>query len=70
MTNRRPFDADGNPPMEGQMDLYEVIDERIAAKDSAKAESDEERIHRKAQERLDRPMTAAEIVAARLKEQQ
>jgi len=62
MTNHRPLDADGNPPMEGQMDVYEVI----ALK---REQTEEERIHEKCEETLDRPMTAAEIVAARLKGQ-
>ena len=57
MTNR-PLDSDGNPPLPGQLDIEEVL---------AQQETDEERVHRKSREKLDQPMTAAQIVADRLR---
>jgi hypothetical protein len=58
MTESRPLDADGNPPMPGQMDIDEV-----------RAESTEDRIHRKSREAQNRPMSAAEVVAHRLSQE-
>jgi len=65
MTNQRPKDADGNDPLPGQMDVYDVVSQIMA--DNAKAETSEERIHKASRERLARPMTPAEIVSARLR---
>ena len=62
--DRRPLDADGNPPLRGQMDVYDVISQKM--RDDT-VETDEARIHRKSQEALGRPMTAAEVVSARLR---
>jgi len=56
MTNR-PLDSDGNPPLPGQLDIDDVLEQ----------ETDEERVHRKSREKLDQPMTAAQIVADRLR---
>lgn len=66
MTDRRPLDADGNPPLKGQMDIDEVVAETMRTR-SDRDEAEEERIHRLSREKLNRPMTAAEIVAGRLR---